>query len=79
MWDEQDNFTRWYQSIFGVIVFFVSVLLSAFALQSFVGQSILFHRDGFAAAGLAVAGLLSFLPLHLYAATGENNINRDDF
>jgi hypothetical protein len=78
MWDKSDTFTRSYQAIFGVVIFFGSVSLAAFALKT-LGQSMLFHRFGVMAAGLSIVGFYVSFRCLWYAVTGEDNINRDDF
>ena len=81
MWDKQDTFTRWYQGIFGVILFFVSVFLGALALQQLLDHSILFiltNRRTFIGA-FAIGGFYISFRCLWYAVTGEDNMNRDDF
>ena len=82
MLDKQDTFTRWYQGIFGIVVFFVSVFLVAREVHDFLhpldsSYSSFRYRH--------LLGILGFGGFYLsfrclwYAITGEDNINRDDF
>jgi hypothetical protein len=36
MLDKKDTFTRWYQGSFGVVVFFISVYLTAYEIHYFL-------------------------------------------
>ena len=72
MLDKQDTFTRWYQGILGVVIFFVSVFLIVLSWS----YSSFGYRD--------LLGVLGFGGFYIsfrclwYAITGQDNVNRDD-
>lgn len=78
MLDKQDTFTRWYQGILGVVIFFISVFLTALEIRYFLHPGYLGFGYRDLRGILGVGGFyLSFRCLW-YAITGDNNINRDD-
>lgn len=77
MLDRQDNFTRWYQGVLGILIFIAAVFFAAVELRDLSsGPYTGWHHYYFG--GLAITGFYISFQCLWYALTGEDNINRDD-
>ena len=76
MWDRRDHVGRWVQGICGLFLLgFVAVLVRFSAANTFHSS----FRSGYARDGLGLGALYFAVRCLWYAATGPDNINRDDF
>jgi len=74
MWDQQDHFSRWVQTICGLLLLGFGVFMGSLSWP-------VSHYDNFSAweDGLAFGSLYLAYRCFRYALTGRDNINRDDF
>lgn len=77
MWDERDHFARWVHLVCGIGALLLSVALTYFGIRWILTDSWSRTADEFLLGGLTC---LYFAARFLwYAASGRDNVNRDDF
>jgi hypothetical protein len=78
MWDKDDHFGRWVQAFCAVPLLVIAAILIYLALSASRGLRGCYYGGGRLFGGALVCLALSGRCLW-YAATGKNNVNRDDY